>query len=391
MIWTSVEIGDLVEDGVADIQTGPFGTQLKASEYIEQGVPVINVRNIGYSELRPEKIEFISDSKSEKLSVHKLEKSDIVFGRKGAVDRHLFVQESQMGWVQGSDCIRLRFDSTDINPRFISYSFLSSYHKQWMLNQCGNKATMASLNQDVVKRIKLKLPSKTHQDIIVDMLACYDDLIENNKRRIELLEGSARQLYKEWFVRFRFPGHEHVKIISGVPEGWKEVKVKDAVLRIPAGKRYSQKTSLKEGAVPILDQGQVGTLGYHDEKPSVCASYEKPVIVFSNHTCYQRVIHYPFSTIQNVLPFIPSENVPNELYWLHYATLGLVTLNGYKGHWPEFEAKAFLSPPSVLAKSFSLYVRPIQNQIRKLEEQISALSKARDLLLPKLMNGEIAV
>lgn len=220
MSLASLEIGKLVADGCADIQTGPFGTQLKASDYVENGVPVINVRNIGYSDLRPEKIEFITDTKSDQLHVHKLETNDIVFGRKGAVDRHLYVQNEQAGWIQGSDCIRLRFSSKEINPRFVSYSFLSSYHKQWMLNQCGNKATMASLNQDVVKRIVLNLPSKTQQDIIVDILQNYDDLIENNKRRIELLEESARQLYKEWFVRFRFPGHEHVKIIDGVPEGW---------------------------------------------------------------------------------------------------------------------------------------------------------------------------
>lgn len=80
MSWRTFEIGQLVDKGSADIQTGPFGTQLKASDYVEHGVPVINVRNIGYSDLRPEKIEYITDRKSDQLSVHTIEEDDIVFG-----------------------------------------------------------------------------------------------------------------------------------------------------------------------------------------------------------------------------------------------------------------------------------------------------------------------
>ncbi len=165
--WPEVKIGKLVDDQVANIQTGPFGTQLKASDYVESGIPVINVRNIGYSDLRPEKLEYVSDHTAERLSVHVIQQDDIVFGRKGAVDRHLYVQEQQQGWVQGSDCIRLRFSTTEVNPRFVSYAFLRNVHKQWMLIQSGNKATMASLNQDVIKRITIPMPGRATQDIIV--------------------------------------------------------------------------------------------------------------------------------------------------------------------------------------------------------------------------------
>ena len=89
-----------------------------------------------------------------------------------------------------------------------------------MLRQCGNKATMASLNQDVIRRIVLPFPQLEKQRDIVDILSAYDDLIENHRRRIALLEEAARLLYREWFVRFRFPGHEHVKIIGDLPEKW---------------------------------------------------------------------------------------------------------------------------------------------------------------------------
>jgi hypothetical protein len=105
--WKKCHIGDFVEKGMVDIQTGPFGTQLKASYYTEEGTPVINVRNIGYGDLRPDKLEYVPEDIADRLSVHLLCEGDIVFGRKGAVDRHILISNSQNGWMQGSDCIRL--------------------------------------------------------------------------------------------------------------------------------------------------------------------------------------------------------------------------------------------------------------------------------------------
>src|SRR5215510_14834838 len=200
MSWQSLTVGSLVEAGVANIQTGPFGTQLKASDYVEEGTPVINVRNIGFGDLKPEKLEFISDETAERLAIHLLQRQDIVFGRKGAVDRHLFVREEQENWLQGSDCIRLRFSTDGVVPRVISYLLLINAHQKWMLAQSGNKATMASLNHDIIKRIPLRIPTPTVQQYIVDILSTYDDLIANNRQRMALLEEAARQLYREWFV-----------------------------------------------------------------------------------------------------------------------------------------------------------------------------------------------
>lgn len=222
-------VGDLVDSGAADIQTGPFGTQLKASDYVEEGTPVINVRNIGYGGLKPEKLEFVNEETAERLATHLLAPRDIVFGRKGAVDRHLYVGEDQDNWMQGSDCIRLRFLSDGVVPRFVSYAFLTDAHQKWMLAQSGNKATMASLNHDIIKRISLRIPSPPVQESSVEILSNYDDLIENNRRRMALLEDAARQLYLEWFVRLRFPGHEHTPITKGVPAGWERVPTPEAI------------------------------------------------------------------------------------------------------------------------------------------------------------------
>lgn len=391
MTWPTFEIGQLVDKGIADIQTGPFGTQLKASDYVEHGVPVINVRNIGYSDLRPEKIEYITDQKSDRLSVHKIKEDDIVFGRKGAVDRHLYVQAEQTGWIQGSDCIRLRFSSPEINPRFVSYSFLSSYHKQWMLNQCGNKATMASLNQDVVKRIILKLPSKTIQDIIVDTLKQYDGLIENNLRRIELLEESARHLYKEWFVRFRFPGHEHVKIVDGVPEGW-EVTVFGNVANISKGKNITKESSI-EGSVPVVAGGLTPAY-YHNNSNTEC-----PVITVSAsgaNAGYVNLYHEKIWASDCSYIDSPDKLSIYYLYLLLKYRQNEITGMQKGAAQPHVYPKDLMRlvvclPPDKLILQFSEYISDNFKSIQNLQNQNKFLIKARDLLLPKLMSGEIAI
>ena len=224
MKFPTVSVAELLNSGEAEVKTGPFGTQLKASDYVSEGTPVINVRNIGFGNIREDKLEYIGKETVQRLASHLLRPKDIVFGRKGAVERHVFIQPGQSNWFQGSDCLRLRLSSGRIIPRFASYYLLTHEHQQWMMGQCSHGATMASLNQDIISRIQLPCPPLATQRRIASILSAYDDLIENNTRRIAILEEMARRIYEEWFVRFRFPGHEQVKRVESelglIPEGW---------------------------------------------------------------------------------------------------------------------------------------------------------------------------
>lgn len=401
------KIGELEEEGVADIQTGPFGTQLKASDYSTEGVPVINVRNIGYGELRPEKLEFVPEATAERLSVHVLAEQDIVFGRKGAVDRHLFVANGHSGWVQGSDCIRLRLDGRKINPRFVSYAFLSQRHKEWMLQQCGNKATMASLNQDVIRRIELRLPKREQQDEIVSILSAYDDLIENNRRRIALLEEAAQTLYREWFVYFRFPGHEHVKIIDGIPDGWERRTLGTiaetnhesyGARELPDEINYIDISSVTRGRITskalIRAAEAPGRARRKARDGDIIWSNVRP-----NLRAYALILEPEendvFSTGFTVLT---AKKVP--FTWLYQ----FVTTDSFVGHlvnhatgagYPavrpdDFERAILVVPSKALLAYFHEATEPNFRLIAKLNLQNAKLAQARDLLLPRLMNGEIA-
>ena len=172
-VWERKTIGELVELNEIDLQTGPFGTQLKASDYSEDGSPVINVRNIGFGNIRPEKLEFVPEEVVDRLRQHVLKPGDIVFGRKGAVDRHVLIRPIQAGWDQGSDCIRLRSNSERVSTLLLSLGFRETSHKEWMLmlTQCSNKATMASRNQDVLGRIAIVLPNHSIHREFVEMVS----------------------------------------------------------------------------------------------------------------------------------------------------------------------------------------------------------------------------
>ena len=191
-----MQIGKLVQEGAITIKTGPFGTQLKAAEYQETGIPVLNVKNLGYGTVNSAKLDHVGADTVERLRIHLLQQGDIVFGRKGAVDRHAYIDNESDGWMQGSDCIRLRVETDDINPRFLSYYFLTNQHKAFMISMCSHGTTMASLNQKILEQIDFPCLERNYQDNINNN---YDELITNkNINTIDSntnLEGTSNFIY----------------------------------------------------------------------------------------------------------------------------------------------------------------------------------------------------
>lgn len=281
-----------------------------------------------------------------------------------------------------------------LDSQFLYY-WIGSPQGKAELQKCTIGSSQSAFTIVLLKSMEIELPPLPVQQRIAGILSAYDELIENSQRRIKILESMARALYREWFVHFRFPGHEsHPRVASPlgeIPQGWEVKKVEEIVKRIPVGKKYDQKTVSPTGAVPVFDQGKSGIIGYHDDQPGVEATENAPVIVFANHTCYQRLVHSPFSAIQNVLPFVPHPAMTRNIYWLHWATNGIVVFNDYKGHWPEFAAQQLIVPTEDVCRQFGDFAAPISRQILKLERAIENLRRTRDLLLPRLLSGQIDV
>lgn len=240
-----------------------------------------------------------------------------------------------------------------------------------------------------IQRLKLNFPDLPTQERIADILSTYDDLIEANNRRIELLEQAAQELYKEWFVRFRFPGHEKAKFENGLPEGWKIKKVKEIVKRKPFGKLYKVSDACSEGNVIIIDQSKEAYIGFHNNEPSHLACLENPIVLFGDHSCKYQLMITPFSLSENVVPFIGTENILT--IYLYYLINGLVYTTEYKRHWTELISK------KVLVADFSLqqmFVNKIQDYLylkELLNQNNRNLAAQRDLLLPRLMSGKLEV
>ena len=270
------------------------------------------------------------------------------------------------------------------NQKFVDYATSVSY---------GTRMPRATWK--VLSKSEWLFPPYNIQCKIAFILSSYDDFVETNNCRVKILEEIIRLNYKEWFVKFKFPGYEKIKKLKSelgmIPEGWKVKKIEEVVERIHPGKLYDSNTVNKSGNIPVLDQGRSGIIGYHDDEPGVKANENNPIIVFANHTCYQNLILFPFSAIQNVLPFISSKTNFRNIFWLYWATKGLVKFNDYKGHWPEFVNKKLIVPPPHICDEFGKLVRPMVLQKYKLQQQNNILHQTRDILLPKLISGEITV
>ncbi|MCF6314379.1 MAG: restriction endonuclease subunit S [Verrucomicrobiales bacterium] len=203
--WEDLTLGDTLADNSGSIKTGPFGTLLRADEYVKsgEGVPLISVR-----EIRPGRIElgehtpYVCEKTLERLHQYVLEPGDIVFGRKGGVERNALISDREKGWFLGSDGIRLRQKIND--STFLSYSFRSPMFKTWILQNAGG-STMPSLNQKIIERVPLKLPPLPEQKAIAAVLGSLDDKIELLREQNETLEALAQTLFKRWFIDFNFP------------------------------------------------------------------------------------------------------------------------------------------------------------------------------------------
>ena len=256
------------------------------------------------------------------------------------------------------------------------------------LNSFAGGAAQPLITQSILKHLKCSLPPLPTQQKIASILSAYDNLIQNYKKQIEALQTAARELYKEWFVRFRFPGYQTAKFENGIPEGWKVEKVKNCVNRLPFGQTYKKDELEPEGNVIVIDQSEDEYLGYHNNEPSHKASAENPIALFGDHSCKYKLMIKDFSLGENIIPYT-SKGV--DLYYLYYSVYKIVQTEEYKRHWNLFVNKKVLIPNTELQKSFRQKVIPIFKQIEMLYKQITNLTQQRDLLLPCLMSGKIEV
>jgi type I restriction enzyme S subunit len=341
--------------------------------------------------------------------VAKAEPPGVVTGRYGTIGEVFFVEEPY--WPLNTALYVVDFKGND--PRFVAY-----FLRNTLRNYRSEKAAVPGVDRNVLHQLKVHVPDKSIQGRIASVLSAYDDLIENNRQRIGLLEAAARMLYREWFVFFRFPGHEHVNFVDGLPEGW-SIRPIHELAEILRGRSYSSDELTEEGGQAFVNlkcierfggfrvSGLKGFKGEH--KAQHRASPGDIVIAVTDMTRDARIVSQAaripkvvgadaiFS--MDLVKAVAKEGVETEWLYgmLRYSTFasevreqatGATVLHLKPKHVENWRA---VVPPPMLRSLFASYLRDFLEQTDNLELQIRSATDARDLLLPRLMNGGIAV
>lgn len=274
---------------------------------------------------------------------------------------------------------------------FVYYFLKQSYIRNLAANSMTGASGRQRADLKFIKKIKFDLPSLPIQQKIASILSAYDRLIENNTRRIRLLEQMAENLYKEWFVRFRFPEHEKVEMVNGLPKGWK-IKRYEEELNIRYGKGLSTE-QLKEEGYPVF--GSNGQIGFYDSY-----MYEDPQILISCRGASSGIVNIslPKSFItSNSLICERTEKTESLYEYLKYYFLNNNLVQYQTGSaQPQITINnivklKLLVPELKVQRSFSEKIRVIDMEIYNLQSQIQLLTRQRDLLLPRLMSGKLEV
>lgn len=276
---------------------------------------------------------------------------------------------------------------------FVYYLFKQQYIRELSANSMTGASGRQRADLKFIKRIKISLPSLPIQRKIASILSAYDNFIENNTKRIRLLEQMAENLYKEWFVRFRFPGYEKAEFVNGLPKGWSVKKYGETTEIVAGGDCPSICFDIPTNnvCVPVYSNGVTndGLYGYTNKE-----RISKPCITISargtiGYVCLRLK---PFVPIVRLLAIIP-KNL-SVYYLFHYSKYNNLEGNGTSQQQltkPMLLKKKLLVPSQSILIKFDMIVENLYIQKRRYEEQNKFLIRQRDLLLPRLMSGKLEV
>ena len=401
---------------IGELKTGPFGTQFSASEYVSEGIPVINVKNIGYGSIIETGLDHVSKNTLGRLSEHKLKEGDIVFGRKGSVDRHCLIRREQNGWMQGSDCIRVRLTDTSVYPEFVSYYLLTDAVKM-KINNSAVGSTMASLNTDILGDIDIILPDYAEQKSIALTLGIIDKKIKNNNRINDYLEEMAKTIYDYWFVQFDFPDKNGKPYKSsggtfknGLPIGWNYVPIKN-ICNILSGFSFQSDDYVQNGKYKLLTIKNVQDTGINldvdnyinilpENMPDFCKLDIGSILMSLTGNVGRVGILYDSNCLLNQRVSLMQAKNPIMTPFIYcllksskmrYILESLATGTSQKNLSPIEAGNIMIPYDSEIVKNFSKKVTPLIDSIITNLKENNNLTNLREWLLPMLMNGQATI
>jgi type I restriction enzyme S subunit len=401
--WRECKLGDF-----AEIQTGPFGSQLHAADYVDVGVPSIMPSNIGNRlDVRTDNIACIKESDARRLEKYLVEENDIVYSRRGDVEKCAFITDKQTGWLCGTGCLRVRFISTELLPKFCAYYLSTDDIKGWVSgNAVGT--TMPNLNSSILQRLPLILPPIHEQKAIAAVLSSLDDKIDLLHRQNKTLEAMAETLFRQWFIEEAQEDWEdtalekHTDAYRGL--SYKGSGLSDVGIGLPMHNLNSvyEGGGYKEEGIKYYS-GEVKDRHFVKAGDIIVANTEQghefkligfPAIVpahfgdrglFSQHI-YRLVLKPESYLTPEFLYYLLMTPLVREqiISATNGSTVNMLAIDGLQR--PEFKL-----PPIEKIAEFSTIVKSWWRKKEVNCFQIRTLEKLRDTLLPKLMSGEVRV
>lgn len=401
MEWKEVRLGD-----IADVQTGPFGSQLHKSDYIAEGIPCIMPTNIGsHLNFIVDGIAHVSEVDANRLSRHLTKFGDIIYARRGDIEKCAYVTTNEEKWLCGTGCLKIRCNN-GVNSRFIAYQLSTAECKKWITgNAVGT--TMLNLSKGILSKLPLLVPSHEDQRRIASILSSLDRKIELNNKINADLEEMAQAVFKNWFVDFEpFKNGKFVDSELGmIPEGWKVGTLGDIT------KNKSAKVK-ERNDVKVLSPVTTGELVLSEEyftKQVFSSSIAKYKIVNKGDFAYNPARVNIGSIGRNEFDF---DGCVSPVYVV------FSVLDGYENYFDLFRKTDFFKdsvaslaiggvrqslsyddlslietiiPSKNIVEKFNNLYNQMKKTIKANKLENSRLSLLRDTLLPRLMSGEIEV
>ena len=381
MKWEKVKLGELYE-----VHNGLS----KAGKFFGEGYPFLTFSTVFNNYFIPKQITDLVQSTEKEQESYSIRRGDVFVTRTSETSDELgmscvALKDYPMATYNGFTK-RMRPITNRVFPEYIGYYMrLPSFRGEF--RAFSTMTTRASLRNEDLLGLEVKLPSIEIQKQIADILSAYDDLIENNQKQIKLLEEAAQRLYKEWFVDLRFPGHENTKIVDGVPEGWSRGLLKE-LISVNYGKDH--KKAPDDGNIPVYGSG-----GLMRKCNKSLFSGEAVLIPRKGSLNNIMYVDETFWTVDTM--FYATMKQPHTAVFVYFfvKAFDMYSMN-IGAAVPSMTAKILeamdvVIPDKETMEKFDKYAKVYFNKIKTLQGQNEQLKTARDLLLPKLMSGEVEV
>jgi type I restriction enzyme S subunit len=411
--WALHSVDDIKAPEKSSCVAGPFGSNISSKYFVPQGVPVIRGSNLrdDLTPFVPEGFVFVSADRAKEYPAQHVRGGDLVFtcwgtvGQVGLIPDHGPFPE----YIISNKQLKLRPDPTRAHSRYLFYYFACPAMVQHVRSRAIG-AAVPGINLGILKALPVVLPPLAAQRRIVEVLGTYDDLIDNCERRIRVLDEMARALYREWFVDFRYPGHEKTPLVDSpmgrIPKGW-QAATTGRVAR--ETRRGVAKGALADGPVRYVGlehiprrQLALDAWVETDDLGSNKLRFARGEILFGKIRPYfHKVSVAPFAGVCSADTFVISPTQPAFGAFVaclvssdEFVAHASATANGAKmprANWDVMVEFPVAVPPPALLDRFSAIVDPLVQGQGSLVFQATNLRKTRDLVLPRLLSGQVSV